>query len=169
MHSQYPAELFSRSLGKQHFLLVLSGKMDSFRWKLALELANALGDFLMASEQTQCSDSKGGRDLRNNSSESCMSQMTEFVSREGEWLSRCHTRRNLGLGASAAQPLLLLFYVTMALCQPGCGLSSLTLIKLGHVRAVLMARCGCEGVWCCGWGPARHETGLGKNRKEDPP
>lgn len=142
--------------------------MDSFRWKLALELAKALGDFLTASDQTLCSDSKGGRDL-NNSSESCMSQMTEFVSREDEWLSCCHTRRNLGLGASAAQPLLLLFCVTVALCPPGCGLSSLMFIKLGHVGAVSMARCGCEGVWGCGWGPARHETGLGKERKEDPP
>lgn len=116
-----------------------------------------------------CSDLKGGRDLRNNSSESCMSQVTEFVSGEGEWLPPCHTRRNLGLGAPAAPPLLSLFCVTVALCPPGCGLSGLMLLKLSHVRAALMTRCGCESVSGCDWRPARHESGLGNERKEDPP
>lgn len=51
--------------------------------------------------------------------------------------------------------------------EGGCGLPGLLLMKLWHVKAVLMARSGCESVWRCGWGLAGCETRLGKEGKED--
>lgn len=70
---------------------------------------------------------------------------------------------------SAAQPLLLLVCMMVALCLPGYGLSSLMLINWWPVSLVLTVSCDHEGVWGCGWGLAGCETGLGKEGKEDPP